>query len=344
MFSNKRRTCILLLVIILVLTACGDTEKEEQQTAPETEDPTPKAEEDQSTFLAPLTGLPVEEATDQRAIAVTMNNHPEARPQSGLSRVDIVYELLAEGSITRLLAIFQSELPERIGPVRSSRDYFIDIAEGFQSLYIAHGYSPSAKERLLSGEIDQLNGIQYDGTLFERSTDRQAPHNSYITQESIAKGAEDEGYDLDTPPAPLDFLTDKEVDSLQGDQIGSIQVAYSQDDLFISNYEYDQENEKYSRTSNGEQTIDAETNNPVVLDNVIVMETDHQVMDSEGRRTIDLTSGGKALLFQKGLVREIEWKDLDGRPVPYEDGLPAKLVPGRTWISVVPSLDIVSYS
>ncbi|GIN73266.1 putative lipoprotein YerB [Bacillus sp. J14TS2] len=344
MFSKKKRTCILLLVITLVLAACGNAEKDEQQTAPETEDPTPEAEKDQSPFLSPLTGLPVEEATDQRAIAVTMNNQPEARPQSGLSQVDIVYELLAEGSITRLLAIFQSELPERIGPVRSSRDYFIDIAEGFQSLYIAHGYSPSAKKRLLSGEIDQLNGIQYDGTLFERSTDRQAPHNSYISQESIAKGAEDEGYDLDTPPAPLDFLTDKEVESLQGEQAGPIQVAYSQDDLFISNYEYDQEKEKYLRTSNGEQTIDAETNDPIVLDNVIVMETEHQAMDSEGRRSIDLTSGGKALLFQKGLVREIEWKDLDGRPVPYEDGLPAKLVPGRTWISIVPSLEIVSYS
>lgn len=326
------------------MAACGNNEKEEQQTDSGSDGLASETEKEQSSFRYPLTGLPTETASTQRAIAVTVNNHPIARPQSGLSQADIVYELLAEGSITRFLAIYQSELPERIGPIRSSRDYFIDIAKGFQSLYIAHGYSPSAKKRLLSGEIDQLNGIQYDGTLFKRSSDRQAPHNSYITQGNIVKGAENEGYELDTPPEPLEFLTNEEVESLEGDQVGAIQVSYSQNDQFISNYEYDQENEKYTRTSNGEQTIDSETEEPVLLDNVIVIETEHQVMDSKGRRAIDLTSGGKALLFQKGLVREIEWKDFDGRPLPYEDGLPAKLVPGKTWISIIPSLDIVSYN
>lgn len=326
------------------MAACGNNEKEEQQTDSGSDGPASETEKEQSSFRYPLTGLPTETASTQRAIAVTVNNHPIARPQSGLSQADIVYELLAEGSITRFLAIYQSEIPERIGPIRSSRDYFIDIAKGFQSLYIAHGYSPSAKKRLLSGEIDQLNGIQYDGTLFKRSSDRQAPHNSYITQGNIVKGAENEGYELDTPPEPLEFLTNEEVESLEGDQVGAIQVSYSQNDQFISNYEYDQENEKYTRTSNGEQTIDSETEEPVLLDNVIVIETEHQVMDSKGRRAIDLTSGGKALLFQKGLVREIEWKDLDGRPLPYEDGFPAKLVPGKTWISIIPSLDIVSYN
>ena len=323
------------------MTACGNKGKEEQQTVPKPETPT---EKDQPVVHYPLTGLLTDKASNQRAIAVTVNNHPEARPQSGLSQADIVYELLAEGSITRFLAIYQSELPERIGPIRSSRDYFIDIAKGFQSLYIAHGYSPSAKKRLLSGEIDQLNGVQYDGTLFKRSSDRQAPHNSYITQGNIVKGAENEGYDLDTPPESLDFLSDEEIESFQGEPIGPIKVSYSKNDLYISIYEYDQENKKYARISNGEQTTDAETNNPILLDNIIVLEAEHQVMDEEGRRTIDLTSGGKALLFQKGLVKEIDWKDVDGRPIPYEDGLPAKLVPGKSWINIVPSLDIVSYN
>ncbi|MCJ7840991.1 DUF3048 domain-containing protein [Lederbergia sp. NSJ-179] len=338
----KRTVCILLLMSILTLVACN---KKEEQPKPEEGDSPSKTEEKESpsSFVYPLTGMPTEKASNQRAIAVTVNNHMAARPQSGLSKADIVYELLAEGSITRFLAIFQSEVPERMGPVRSARDYYIDIAEGYHSLYIAHGYSPSAKKRLNAGEIDQLNGIKYDGTLFKRSSDRKAPHNSYISNENIEKGAKQEGYHLDELPSSLDFLTEEEVERLQGEQARQLQVAYSKNDQFVANYQYDQESETYTRESNGEQTIDLETDAPILLDNLVVIEAEHQVIDEKGRRSIDLTSGGKALLFQKGLVKEIEWEDSDGRPLPYEDGLPAKLVPGRTWISIVPSMEIVSY-
>ena len=83
-----------------------------------------------------------------RAVAVMINNHPAARPQSGLHKADIVYELLAEGDVTRFLAIFQSEQPDNIGPVRSARSYYIELAKGYDSLYIAHGNSPDAKKML----------------------------------------------------------------------------------------------------------------------------------------------------------------------------------------------------
>ena len=95
-----------------------------------------------------------------------VNNHPLARPQSGLNKADIVYEIFAEGNVTRFLAIFQSEQPEKIGPVRSARDYYIELAKGYDSLYIAHGNSPEAKKMLDNGYIDNLNGLYYDGTLF----------------------------------------------------------------------------------------------------------------------------------------------------------------------------------
>ena len=134
-----------------------------------------------------------------------VNNHPKARPQSGLSKADIVYEVLAEGDITRFLAIFQSRMPKEIGPVRSARDYYIDLAKGYDSLYVAHGYSPEAKEMLTNGFIDNLNGMQYDGTLFKRASFRKAPHNSYISYEHIKEGAEKNGFDMERPPEALNF-------------------------------------------------------------------------------------------------------------------------------------------
>ena len=147
-----------------------------------------------------------------------INNHPAARPQSGLNKADIVYELLAEGDVTRFLAIFQSEQPDNVGPVRSARSYYIELAKGFDSLYIAHGNSPDAKEMLDSGYIDDLNGLYYDGTLFKRASFRKAPHNSYITYDNILKGANQKGYEMEKAPSSLTFLTEDEVKELSGEE------------------------------------------------------------------------------------------------------------------------------
>ncbi|WP_062106202.1 DUF3048 domain-containing protein [Bacillus niameyensis] len=339
----KRLSILLTFSCFLVLVACSNQEQEKKESQENLTPPKEvKEEEREPAFAYPLTGEGSEEARTHRAIAVTINNHVLARPQSGLTKADIVYELLAEGSITRFLAIYQSEFPDRFGPVRSARDYFIDVAKSYDGLYIAHGYSPSAKERLDSGEIDNLNGMKYDGSLFNRSTDRKAPHNSYISYENVLKGANKEQYSMQGAPASLEFLTKSDVEELRGEKINQIKVAYSKGSEFTAEYQFDKETEKYSRYSNGEQTADLDTGEPVLLDNVLIIETVHKVLDSNGRRSIDLTSGGKALLFQKGIMREVDWKSQDGQILPFEDGVPAKLTVGKTWINVVPNMDIVT--
>ena len=88
--------------------------------------------------------------------------------------------------------------------------------------------------------------------------------------------------------------------------------------------------------------VELDTNEAVHADNVIIIETSHQLLDSEGRRAIDLTSGGKAFVLQKGIVKDVEWKNQNGRMLPYENGLPMKLVPGKTWINIVPKMSIVT--
>ena len=173
----KKMLLIFAAAIVLILTACG---KKNLETVPETKPPVDapaQSEEEQEEvfYQFPLTGIKTEIEPEGRVVAATINNHPAARPQSGLSKADIVYEVLAEGNTTRFLALFQSEQPENIGPIRSARDYFIELAQGYNSLYVAHGYSPEAKEMLLAGEIDQLNGMQHDGTLFKRATTSKSP-------------------------------------------------------------------------------------------------------------------------------------------------------------------------
>lgn len=337
----SRNWIIALVFALLLLAGCSDNNNE-KVVKEETEEPNVvegnnEEEEKVLPYKAPLTGVGFEEEPTGRAYAVMINNDPKARPHSGLHKADIVYELLAEGNITRFLAIFQSEQAERIGPVRSARDYYIELAKGYDALYVAHGYSPEAKEMLDAGVVDHINGMQYDGSLFKRDKSRVAPHNSYITSENILKGAEKIGYEMTETPSSLSFLSKEDADSLNGETAKSILISYFSSNLFNVHYEYDETLLKYKRYTNGELTIDLDSGDPVLLDNILIVESRHRIIDDVGRREVDITSGGKAYLLQRGQMKEVEWKSKEGKILPFLNDRPIGLVAGKTWINFVPT-------
>ncbi|CAM3995596.1 DUF3048 domain-containing protein [Mesobacillus zeae] len=336
-----RKWITVAAAAVLILTGCGN----EKDTAErQKEKKTEKSVEEKvvrDPYQFPLTGKGTKKEAANRAVAVTVNNHPLARPQSGLHKADIVYEVLAEGNVTRFLAIFESQKPEKVGPIRSARDYFIDLAKGYDSLYIAHGYSEEAKKMLTRGDIDSLNGMQYDGTLFKRASFRKAPHNSYITFDNIMKGAKAKGYSMKPAPAPLSFYDKKGAGSISGQDAMKVKVSYG-DPSFTSVYQYDENKAKYSRMTDGEEIEDLDSGKPVMIENLFIVEATHSVSDNEGHKDIDLESGGRAYLVQKGKMNEVEWRNAGGRILPFVDGSEAAFVPGRTWISIVPSLGAAS--
>lgn len=323
---------LFIIIAILLLAGCSTKDQVED----EQDDETVMKDTDGSSGVFPLTGISTKEENARRAVAVMINNHPQARPQSGLSEADIVYELLAEGDITRLLAVFQSETPEQIGPVRSARDYYIELAKGLDCLYVCHGNSPEAKTMLDKGYIDNLNGLYYDGSLFQRTSDRKAPHNSYTSFDNIEKGAEEKDYDLKGAPEPFAFLTKEEEKGLQGEIASKIDVIYGESSSNVQ-YEYEKTDEKYTRYSDGEQTVENQTAKPVLLDNIFIIEAAHQVVDNKGRRKIDLKSGGKGYLLQKGKINEVDWVNEDGRIIPVKNEKEVGLVTGKTWVNVIPT-------
>ncbi|GKV69805.1 putative lipoprotein YerB [Sporosarcina sp. NCCP-2716] len=287
---------------------------------------------------APFTGVPGE-SYPMRPILATVNNHPLARPQSGLSKADIIYEVLAEGNITRLLALYQSGLPDEIGPIRSARDYFIDIAAGLDAFYIAHGYSPDAREMLADHAVDSVNGMQYDGTYFERSRDRKAPHNSYISKAHIEDAMTDLHIEETIRKVPhLSFHPDAE--SAKLGELATTVVVGSADPNFTSTYAFDADKRVYTREVNGILTVDKADETHVTPANVLVVEAPYETIDSEGRQSLDLSKGGRAVLFQNGIALDTEWKMIDGIITPVENGVPAKFVPGQTWVHIVPEQSI----
>lgn len=324
-----------LFIILTVLLLAGCASKKEDTDVKDKKG-THKDSAD-SAFVYPLTGEPAKDKkdVDRRSIAVMVNNHPKARPQSGLKQADLVYEILAESNITRFLAIYQSEFPEKVGPIRSARDYYIEIAKGYNSFFVFHGWSPDAKKLIQGGYIDSLNGLEHDGTLFKRASFRKAPHNSYITYENMIKGAEKKKISLESHTPSYAFLTDEETKNIQGQEATGAKVSYSSADFDVI-YQYNQESGKYKRSTAGNQTEDYDSKEAVMIDNIMIVEAPHKIIDDKGRRDIDLTAGGKALLLQKGKYVEVEWESRDGRIVPVKDGKEVKLVKGKTWINIVP--------
>jgi len=321
------------------LVGCSEKEevvKEESNTSEE--EIIPVTEEVLLPFVTPFTGESVADEVTQRPIIATINNHPDARPQSGIASADVIYEMLAEGDVTRLLALYQSEIPEKIGPIRSARDYFIELAAGLNAFYIAHGYSPEAQSLLANNVVDNVNGMQYDGILFERSSDRVAPHNSYFPGENIKVAAERVSASL-LYQKKVSYTYYKEDESVKlGTEAESIAMTYSRNDSFNSQYTYDKNSNTYTRQSGNAVTIDYLTDEPIALSNVLFFEMNHSIIDSEGRREIDLTSGGTAYVFQQGIMREVRWENIDGvLKAVEEDGSEVKLVPGKTWVHFVPT-------
>lgn len=325
---------LLWLVIVLVVIIAGCTK--DKEPAGNSSEGSDGDDRNENTHTYPFTGLSADDGGDQRMIGVMVNNHPDARPQTGLSKADIVFEILAEGRITRFLALYQSDLPDVVGPVRSAREYYFDLANDYDALYVYHGAANFVEDMIQERDIEHLNGSAYDndGHLFKRDPSREAPHNSYLQMDAVNDVAAEQGYDTSFDYKSLPFLSEDE--AVDGEPASNVEIVYSEQYDFNVGIDYDSEFERYVRTSDGEETIDLDTEEPIGVENVFVMEAHHEVIDDEGRRSVDMKEGGDAYLFQEGKVQKVEWKNDDGQIIAMNDGDPVPFVPGQTWVNVVP--------
>lgn len=336
----KKKTWIIGGIILLAAAAAAvfwmvNEKKEEPAEPEEIVEPNLPVEETEN-FMAPFTGVASQQELTQRPVMAVINNHPAARPQTGLTEADMVFELLAEGNVTRFLALYQSELPNQVGPIRSARDYFVELAANYDAFFVAHGYSPDAKRLLDAGAVDHINGMAFDGTLFQRSADRIAPHNSYITFDNIKTGMEMVGAASSFEGESAYHFYDNSESAKLMEQASSIEVAYGADPMFQNVYTYDETTHRYSRSSGGVLTGDKESLEVMEVANVLFFETAHDVIDDKGRLAIDLESGGDALVFHGGGRLEAEWTVENGMLVPVQNGEPVKLALGKTWIHLIP--------
>jgi hypothetical protein len=344
--TRMKRTALALALAtgLTALSGCGgsggDTAAataEPVSSAPSpTESASPSASETPTaSFLAPLTGLPVNESVTQRPLAIMINNFSEARPQSGLTHADTVWEVLAEGGITRLVAIFQSQtFTDPVGPIRSIRPYLIDIGETYGGILVHAGASNDALALLQhSGKAD-MDEINNAGAYFYRDKTRKAPHNLYSTLDKLREGAEKRKFDETVSVPQVYFDSQASVDSEPA--ATSIEAKFLLSSYKVS-YAYDAEKGVYARSINGEPHIDKNNNEQLTAANLVFISAKHKIYDDYGRLDIDLYSGGDALLFQQGHVISCKWQRKKGDIVRLmKDGKELPFVPGVTYYHVIP--------
>src|SRR5699024_2197358 len=166
--------------------------------------------------------------------------------------------------ITRFLALFHSEQPDVIGPVRSAREYYMNLAKDYEAIYVYHGAANFVNDLVKQSGVDFLNGSLYDndGHLFKRESFRRAPHNSYLLFDSVYEEASSKGYDTEHTYEPLKFLDEN--DSINdGESVNHIRIDYAASGTESVEYSYDESKEVYTRKSRNEPTVELNSEEPI---------------------------------------------------------------------------------
>ncbi len=281
-------------------------------------------------------------------VAVMIDDAPAARPQSGLAEADVFFQAPAEGGIPRYMALYQSQTAPAIGPVRSSRRYFVGWAAEWRPLYVHVGGAPNALAALHQ-ENGQLiwDGDQYVYPQYmPRITARVAPHNVYSSTSELESLAAR----LGVPSAPVTAWTFTDpAPGVDRPASGSIVVPYP---AGVMSYTYDPSTDRYLRSVDGAAQVDAGTGQRVAPYDVVVLyvsvgpllnEPGQTTNQAKGRLEVGYTGSGRALVMRDGLEIEATWsKASDGAPLllTYRGGpnagSPVPLVRGQIAIQVVP--------
>jgi len=314
------------------------------------ESPSPTPVPTPVTVPGPLDGLPISPtAAKQHVIAVMIDDLSPARPQSGFSAASIVWQAPAEGGIPRYMMEFQEGLPKDVGPVRSSRYYFIAWAAEWRAAYIHAGGSPQALRTLKAQGAGQLvyNIDQFRwGSYFRRITSRFPPHNLYTTGTQLRQVAA-RVKATRAPSGPLwQFAPDAPLDARPVG--GRIEVDYLANHVI---YKYDRASNTYVRyVSAGVKQVDPSTKTTIAPKNVIIMRMVFGPLTSDPetfkhRLEAKVVGSGIAYIATNGLTIKGTWrkKSLTAPTLFYDSkGSPVTLTAGQTFVQVMKTTDPIS--
>jgi hypothetical protein len=340
MMNGKRILCLLLAVCLLIpFASCGKKNEPTVSTEPVTSEVT--TTEPVPVNINALTGLAdmEEDAMGKRPVAIMVENHPDARPQWGLTTPDIVVEGLVEGGITRMMWIYSDvSAVEKIGPCRSARNNYIEVAEAFDAVYCHFGGSPHAYNMFNSdGSIDHIDfskgGGKYDR---DRSRGVATEHTAYTTGEWLTDAIKDHGFRTeikDSYSKPLTFAKSKR--TLPGGECNEVLTVFSSS--YKHTFRYDSADGLYYNYMNSNRMNDA-NGEQMAVSNVLIISCNVSIYDYKYAEWN--LSSGSGYYISNGTYQEIKWSkggthdmfkftDTDGNELEFNTG--------KFWIGFVPA-------
>jgi len=332
---------VAVVVAGLVLASCGSADVPIQAPSGSAAAASPSST---APVFWPLRGTtaPNADAIKKRPIVVKVANDSAARPQTGMATADVILEIPVEGGITRYALVFQSQDPDRVGPVRSARQSDLNYISLLKAIVVHVGASQQVaamvRDAAKSGAFVDVDEFAQAGA-FERTTDRPAPYNAYTTGAKVRDAAGDKGKEKVDIPA-LAFDPTVKGTKAEGKDATALVIPYPGGDQLTK---YTFEGGVYHRVQGGKPTTDG--GKEVTPDNVVVIKTDINEIagtaDAAGAPSVDYraTGSGPVVILREGKRFDGTWSRQGNEMYKFADasGATIALKPGLTWIHIVPT-------
>lgn len=327
---------LCIIVSISCLFACGKKTDDFETTE------VPKVTEKvKPVNYNPLTGIADldADAIGKRPIAVMVENHPQARPQWGLCTPDIVIEGEVEGGITRMMWLYSKvSNVAKIGPTRSARHDYVELAEGLDAIYVHFGGSDLAYNKIKADSVNSVDGIT-NGSYFARDRSRKVAteHTAYTTGENIMSAISKKAFrtDIDSSySSPFKFASEKR--TLAGGVCNSVLTVFSND--YKHTFKYNTEDGLYYNYMNTKEMKDAD-GSTMAVNNVIILYT-NVIGPIDAAKHVDWDlKGGNGVLVSNGTYENITWTKGDDAKSMLKlkgaDGSELELNQGKSWIGFI---------
>ena len=314
---------VIALAVVVTLFMSKETHAPSQETTIGTDESQEVPQEQKQ--------VQIYSGTD-RPIAVMIDNNVNARPQAGINKAYMVYEIIVEGGETRLMALFKNINVEKIGPVRSSRHYFLDYALENDAIYAHFGWSTFAEADISKYGVNNINGLYEDGTTYLRDKSRSAPHNAVTSTDKLLASANKKGYRTTSDQRSVLKYTTDEVLLEEGQTATDVKIPYSSYNTV--EYKYNEETKRYTRYSKGQKQTDWSTGEDITTKNIIITFAENYTLpnggvygcqDLKNVGTLDgyYITNGKAIKIKcekSARTSKTVYKDLNGNEIDVNDG------------------------
>lgn len=283
----------------------------------------------------------VDENSTSRPYAVMINNHHASWPQSGLQDAYLVYEIVVEGGITRMMALYKDQSTKKIGSIRSARYYFLDYVLENDAIYAHFGWNDLAKDDVATLGIDNINGLYDNYTWRDTSFNRDYVHAVFTSINNIKKQVTKKGYRTETNQDLLLNYSVDEIDlkSKNGSIIANnVSIKYS--NYHTTSYEYDKVNKVYKRSMSDVANTDLITGEQYTVKNIITYQVEDVTHEKDTKvRKIKNIGSGEGYYITNGYAVPITWEksSRNGKTIyKYKNGEEITVNDGNTFIQIQP--------